>query len=313
MEKLKDRDLATYGFLGYPLLQAADILITRPLTCPWVKTRRHNVEITREVRDASTTFTAARRTSRRKWLGHRQAAERRCALSGEATPRSSARRQGRSAGQGRSHPAQGRCRRGRLDIGRHRAAAGAPQGHRQIGADGAGGAAHRGEQAARPRRREDEQELWQHHRHARGAGGGGRKIKRMPPTARVHRSDPAIRRSARCGSSIWCIQTPHQGMGGKGLQTAGIGCWTANQPVIDAIKKSRSRGASAPRPTSRTRSSALDRRSRHGACTHRGTRDDARCARGDGPGLLIRSPVQTRATDSQLDLAAPALGLRTWA
>ena len=26
MEKLKDRDLATYGFLGYPLLQAADIL-----------------------------------------------------------------------------------------------------------------------------------------------------------------------------------------------------------------------------------------------------------------------------------------------
>ena len=29
IEKLKDRDLATYGFLGYPLLQAADILIYR--------------------------------------------------------------------------------------------------------------------------------------------------------------------------------------------------------------------------------------------------------------------------------------------
>ena len=27
IEKLSDRDLATYGFLGYPLLQAADILI----------------------------------------------------------------------------------------------------------------------------------------------------------------------------------------------------------------------------------------------------------------------------------------------
>ncbi|MFX5622949.1 tryptophan--tRNA ligase, partial [Acinetobacter baumannii] len=25
IEKLKDKDLATYGFLGYPLLQAADI------------------------------------------------------------------------------------------------------------------------------------------------------------------------------------------------------------------------------------------------------------------------------------------------
>ena len=30
IEKLKDRDLATYGFLGYPLLQAADILIYKP-------------------------------------------------------------------------------------------------------------------------------------------------------------------------------------------------------------------------------------------------------------------------------------------
>ena len=28
-QKLSDRDLATYGFLGYPLLQAADILIYR--------------------------------------------------------------------------------------------------------------------------------------------------------------------------------------------------------------------------------------------------------------------------------------------
>jgi tryptophanyl-tRNA synthetase len=27
MDRLKDRDLATYGFLGYPLLQSADILI----------------------------------------------------------------------------------------------------------------------------------------------------------------------------------------------------------------------------------------------------------------------------------------------
>jgi tryptophanyl-tRNA synthetase len=29
IEKLKDRDLSTYGFLGYPLMQAADILIYR--------------------------------------------------------------------------------------------------------------------------------------------------------------------------------------------------------------------------------------------------------------------------------------------
>ena len=34
MEKLKDRDLATYGFLGYPLLQSADILIYRARFVP---------------------------------------------------------------------------------------------------------------------------------------------------------------------------------------------------------------------------------------------------------------------------------------
>jgi tryptophanyl-tRNA synthetase len=32
-------DLATYGFLGYPLLQAADVLIYRASRCRWAKTR----------------------------------------------------------------------------------------------------------------------------------------------------------------------------------------------------------------------------------------------------------------------------------
>ena len=38
-EKLKERELATHGFLGYPLLQGADILIYRPVLFPLVKTR----------------------------------------------------------------------------------------------------------------------------------------------------------------------------------------------------------------------------------------------------------------------------------
>jgi tryptophanyl-tRNA synthetase len=33
-EKLADKDLTTYGFLGYPLLQAADILIYRAKYVP---------------------------------------------------------------------------------------------------------------------------------------------------------------------------------------------------------------------------------------------------------------------------------------
>ena len=49
IEKLKDKDLATYGFLGYPLLQAADILIYRAAFVPVGEDQSSHVEITREV------------------------------------------------------------------------------------------------------------------------------------------------------------------------------------------------------------------------------------------------------------------------
>ncbi len=49
MEKLKDRDLATYGFLGYPLLQAADILIYKAAFVPVGEDQASHVELTREV------------------------------------------------------------------------------------------------------------------------------------------------------------------------------------------------------------------------------------------------------------------------
>ncbi|PAU86458.1 tryptophan--tRNA ligase [Pseudomonas sp. WN033] len=48
-EKLKDLDLATYGFLGYPLLQSADILIYRAGQVPVGADQVAHVEITREV------------------------------------------------------------------------------------------------------------------------------------------------------------------------------------------------------------------------------------------------------------------------
>ena len=48
-EKLKDRDLATYGFLGYPLLQAADILIYKATYVPVGEDQSSHVELTREV------------------------------------------------------------------------------------------------------------------------------------------------------------------------------------------------------------------------------------------------------------------------
>ena len=49
IDKLKDRDLATYGFLGYPLLQAADILIYRASQVPVGEDQSSHVELTREV------------------------------------------------------------------------------------------------------------------------------------------------------------------------------------------------------------------------------------------------------------------------
>ena len=47
-EKLKDKDLATYGFLGYPLLQAADILIYKAKYVPVGEDQASHVELTRE-------------------------------------------------------------------------------------------------------------------------------------------------------------------------------------------------------------------------------------------------------------------------
>ncbi len=48
-EKLREKDLATYGFLGYPLLQAADVLIYRAGGVPVGEDQVSHIELTREV------------------------------------------------------------------------------------------------------------------------------------------------------------------------------------------------------------------------------------------------------------------------
>jgi tryptophanyl-tRNA synthetase len=48
-EKLKDKDLSTYGFLGYPLLQAADILIYKAGYVPVGEDQVAHIELAREV------------------------------------------------------------------------------------------------------------------------------------------------------------------------------------------------------------------------------------------------------------------------
>ena len=48
-ERLREKDLATYGFLGYPLLQSADILIYKAGQVPVGEDQVAHVELTREV------------------------------------------------------------------------------------------------------------------------------------------------------------------------------------------------------------------------------------------------------------------------
>jgi tryptophanyl-tRNA synthetase len=48
-EQLKEKDLATYGFLGYPLLQSADILVYKAGMVPVGEDQVAHVELTREI------------------------------------------------------------------------------------------------------------------------------------------------------------------------------------------------------------------------------------------------------------------------
>jgi tryptophanyl-tRNA synthetase len=48
-EKLTEKDLSTYGFLGYPLLQSADILIYRASQVPVGEDQVPHIEFTREI------------------------------------------------------------------------------------------------------------------------------------------------------------------------------------------------------------------------------------------------------------------------
>lgn len=56
LDNIKDRDLHTYGFLGYPVLQAADILIYKASFVPVGEDQVPHVELTREIARRFNTF-----------------------------------------------------------------------------------------------------------------------------------------------------------------------------------------------------------------------------------------------------------------
>ena len=62
-ENLTNKDLTTYGFLGYPVLMASDILLYQPDFVPVGQDQQAHVELTREI---------ARRFNRFYKLGDRE-------------------------------------------------------------------------------------------------------------------------------------------------------------------------------------------------------------------------------------------------
>src|SRR2546430_8294938 len=58
-DNIKDKDLGTYGFLGYPLLQAADILIYKAGVVPVGEDQVAHIELTREIARRFNGFYAA--------------------------------------------------------------------------------------------------------------------------------------------------------------------------------------------------------------------------------------------------------------
>jgi hypothetical protein len=65
-EKLSEKDLSTYGFLGYPLLQSPTSSSTAPTRCRWARIRCPTSSSRARSPAASTTSTARKPATRRR-------------------------------------------------------------------------------------------------------------------------------------------------------------------------------------------------------------------------------------------------------
>lgn len=233
-EKLKDKDLTTYGFLGYPLLQAADILIYRAKHVPVGEDQASHVELTRE---------AARRFNH--LYGREADFAQRVEASLEKLGKDAAKRFEKSRkkfqetgdqpslegtmGFINQHPALDASEKERLQgyfKGTGKAVLVEPQAllteaSRLPGLDGAKMSKSYNNAIAI---REDKASIEQ-------------KIKRMPTDpARVKRTD--VGDPSRC--PVWQFHKVYspaetQVWVDKGCRSAGIGCLECKQPVIDAV------------------------------------------------------------------------------
>jgi len=238
IEKLRDKDLATYGFLGYPLLQAADILIYKAAFVPVGEDQAPHVEITREVarrfnhlygrepdfeakaqatvkklsKADAKTFDAARKAFQE--TGSEQALEAGRALianSGALSESDRDRLEGYLRGTGKTILPEPQVLLTEVS--------------KLPGLDGEKMSKSYGNTIAM---REEPAEV-------------ERKIKRMPTDPkRVRRSDPGNPEDC----PVWQFHQVYSNSQTKawvvkGCTTAGIGCLECKQPVIDAINKAK--------------------------------------------------------------------------
>ncbi len=233
-EKLAERDLSTYGFLGYPLLQAADILLYRAAWVPVGEDQVPHIEFTREVaRRFNHLFGREKGFEDKvreavKKLGSRQAR-----LCTELRTRYQEQGDAEALQQGRAlldaSPNLGTEDRERLLgwlEGSGRVILSEPQAllteaSRMPGIDGHKMSKSYGNSIAM---REDPASVT-------------KKIRTMPTDpARVRRTDPG--EPERC--PVWQLHLVYSDADTrdwvqKGCRSAGIGCLECKQPVIDAI------------------------------------------------------------------------------
>jgi tryptophanyl-tRNA synthetase len=237
IDKLKDRDLATYGFLGYPLLQAADILIYKANYVPVGEDQSSHVELTREVaRRFNNLYGRSKDFEARIAAAMAKLCQGRPALLRQAAQGLRRNRQCRSAGQGRRHREEGRRSIEGWTEKTARPAAGPSE--RQAASILTEPRRCTPKSApARPGRHQDEQELRQRHPDARHPASVRRRSAAWPPTrsaaaapTRRPRQVPGVAvpqaLQRRSHPKDWVV---------KGCKSAGIGCLDCKQPVIDAI------------------------------------------------------------------------------
>ena len=230
---LKDKDLLTYGFLGYPLLQAADILIYRARWVPVGADQVPHIEMSREIarrfnalygRDAQIEA-AARLAAAKLPEGLRaqlQQLRRAAEQDGEVDKRDEARALIASSALSRAEKDALRAQLdgGRRTILREPEALLTPE-SRLPGLDGRKMSKSYGNSIAI----REERAVVEH------------KVRRMPTDpARVRRSDPGD--PERC--PVWQFHLAYsdddtRAWVRRGCTSAGIGCIECKQPVIDSI------------------------------------------------------------------------------